>query len=67
MKKTLQEQYNMICEGKGDKAFFHKQALKQFPNFFTAQSSYEQVVTVLKQKQVISESIISTKKEIDFF
>ena len=43
---TLQEQYNRIVEGKGNKTAFHKQALRQFPHLFTAQSSFDQVVTV---------------------
>jgi hypothetical protein len=65
---TLQEQYNLICEGKGDKSHFHKQVLKQFPNLFTAQSSYNQVVTVLKQKQIISENTTSdTSSEPNWF
>ena len=55
--QTLQEQYNLIVEGKGNANAFHKQALKQFPNLFTAQSSFDQVVTVLKQKSIISEMV----------
>jgi hypothetical protein len=31
--KTLQEQYNLIKEGKGHKDVFMKTALRQFPNF----------------------------------
>lgn len=54
---TLQEQYNLIVEGKGNINAFHKQALKQFPHLFTAQSSFDQVVTVLKQKSIISEMV----------
>lgn len=56
-KQTLQEQYNLIVEGKGDATAFHKQALKQFPHLFTAQSSFDQVVNVLKQKSIISEMV----------
>ena len=55
--QTLQEQYNLIVEGKGNPSAFHKQALKQFPNLFTAQSSFDQVITVLKQKSIISEMV----------
>ena len=32
MEKTLQEQYNLIKEGKGNKAHFLKTALRQFPS-----------------------------------
>ena len=55
--QTLQEQYNLIVEGKGNTHAFHKQALKQFPHLFTAQSSFDQVITVLKQKSIISEMV----------
>jgi hypothetical protein len=55
--QTLQEQYNLIVEGKGNATAFHKQALKQFPHLFTAQSSFDQVVNVLKQKSIISEMV----------
>ena len=69
--QTLQEQYNLIVEGKGNANAFHKQALKQFPNLFTAQSSFDQVVTVLKQKSIISEMVaqglVSNSSEPNFF
>jgi hypothetical protein len=69
--QTLQEQYNLIVEGKGNPSAFHKQALKQFPNLFTAQSSFDQVVTVLKQKSIISEMVaqglVSNSSEPNFF
>lgn len=68
---TLQEQYNRIVEGKGDMNAFHKQALRQFPNLFTAQSSFDQVVTVLKQKSIISEMVaqglVSNSDQPNFF
>jgi hypothetical protein len=69
--QTLQEQYNLIVEGKGNPSAFHKQVLKQFPNLFTAQSSFDQVVTVLKQKSIISEMVaqglVSNSSEPNFF
>lgn len=69
--QTLQEQYNLIVEGKGNPSTFHKQVLKQFPNLFTAQSSFDQVVTVLKQKSIISEMVaqglVSNSSEPNFF
>jgi len=70
-KQTLQEQYNLIVEGKGNVTAFHKQALKQFPHLFTAQSSFDQVVNVLKQKSIISEMVaqglVSNSSEPNFF
>lgn len=64
---TLQELYNLISEGKGDKTSFHRQALRQFPNLFTAQSSFDQVVTVLMQKQIIAESSIQPVEKTNWF
>jgi hypothetical protein len=69
--QTLQEQYNLIVEGKGNVNAFHRQALKQFPHLFTAQSSFDQVVTVLKQKSIISEMVaqglVSNSTQPNFF
>lgn len=53
---TLQQQYNLIKEGKGDKAHFLKNAKFQFPNLFNAFTSYEDSVNVLKGKGLIAES-----------
>ena len=64
---TLQELYNLISEGKGDKTSFHRQALRQFPNLFTAQSSFDQVVTVLMQKQIIAESSVQPVEKTNWF
>jgi hypothetical protein len=54
---TLQQQYNLIKEGKGDKAHFLKNAKFQFPNLFNAYTSYEDSVNVLKGKGLIAESV----------
>ena len=55
--KTLQEEYNLIKEGKGHKDLFIKQALRQFPQFITKFNTFEEVSSILKGKQVITESI----------
>ena len=55
--KTLQEEYNLIKEGKGRKDLFMKQALRQFPQFITKFNTFEEVSSILRGKQVISESI----------
>jgi hypothetical protein len=52
---TLQQQYNLIKEGKGDKNFFLKQALRQFPNYLTVNNTFEQTINILKGKSIISE------------
>jgi hypothetical protein len=53
---TLQEHYNQINEGKGNKAQFLKQARALFPQHFNQYSDFNTVTNVLKSKQIISES-----------
>ena len=53
--KTLQEQYNLIKEGKGSKDTFMKSARTQFPNIFNNLSNFDIATKVMKQKQIISE------------
>ena len=53
--KTLQEQYNLIKEGKGNKNAFMKSARSQFPNLFNNLSNFDTTIRVMKQKQIISE------------
>ena len=54
---TLQEQYNLLNEGKGDKNAFMKSALRQFPNLFNNFTEFDTAVGILKQKQIISEGV----------
>jgi len=55
--KTLQQQYNLIKEGKGDKNFFMRQALRQFPEWITVNNTFEQTASILKGKSIISEGV----------
>jgi hypothetical protein len=55
--KTLQEQYNLIKEGKGHKDVFMKTALRQFPNLFNNLTDFPTAVRVLKQKAILTEGI----------
>jgi len=55
--KTLQEQYNLIKEGKGHKDVFMKSARMQFPNLFNNLTNFPTAVKVLKQKSILSEGI----------
>ena len=55
--KTLQEQYNAICEGKGQKDVFLKEAKKQFPNMVTNAATLEETVKILTNRSVISENL----------
>jgi hypothetical protein len=56
--KTLQEQYNLIQEGKGHKDMFLKSARRLFPEYITNFASYNEATTILKQKSIISEVIV---------
>jgi hypothetical protein len=55
--KTLQQQYLLIKEGKGNKDYFLKQARNLFPEFITVNSDYNTAVHVLKGKSILSEGI----------
>jgi hypothetical protein len=55
---TLQEQYNLIKEGKGHKGVFLTEAKKQFPNMLTNPMGFEEASKVLKTRGVISENYI---------
>ena len=39
--KTLQEQYNLIKEGKGHKDVFLKEAKNKFPNMINKAATYD--------------------------
>jgi hypothetical protein len=61
---TLQEQYNLIKEGKGNKDFFLKQARNLFPDLVTVHNNFDTTVNILKNKSILSEGvggIITTK------
>jgi hypothetical protein len=67
--KTLQTQYNLIKEGKGDKAYFMKLARHNFPDLITPVLSYNDTITVLKNKSILSEGIgglVTTGKKQDW-
>ena len=72
MKKTLQEQYLLIKEGKGHKDVFVKEARRLFPNMVRNAATFKEASDVLKSKQIIKENVVeigainqlpSTKKE----
>jgi hypothetical protein len=72
MKKTLQEQYLLIKEGKGHKDVFVKEAKRLFPNMVRNAATFKEASDVLKSKQIIKENVVevgainqlpSTKKE----
>ena len=53
---TLQEHYNAIKNGKGNKSQFLKQARYLFPEYVNQYSSFDSATNVLKSKQIISEA-----------
>lgn len=53
--KTLQTQYNLLQEGKGHKDVFVKEAKRLFPNVVPNSATFDQTVTLLKYKNLISE------------
>jgi len=55
--KTLQEQYNLIKEGKGHKDVFLKEAKRLFPNVVPNSATFSQTSKLLKQRSVISENV----------
>ena len=55
--KTLQEQYNLIKEGKGHKNTFMKEAKRLFPDIVPNAATFNQTAKLLKQRSVISENI----------
>jgi hypothetical protein len=49
--KTLQEQFNLIQEGKGHKDMFLKSARRLFPEYVTNFATYGEATTILKTKR----------------
>jgi len=56
--KTLQEQYNLLKEGKGHADVFLKSARRLFPELVTNHATKDEAVKVLKQKSIISENFV---------
>lgn len=56
--KSLQNQYNLISEGKGKKDVFLKEAKRLYPNLLTNSSNFNEAEAILKNKGVISENIV---------
>jgi hypothetical protein len=66
MEKTLQQQYDLIKEGKGNKDYFLKSARRVFPEYITSLTDYNTAVTILKGKSVLSEGtndVITDRKD----
>jgi len=63
MEKTLQQQYILIKEGKGNKDDFLKSARRVFPEFITPLTDYKTAVNILKSKSILSESVKPVEKK----
>ena len=58
MKKTLQDQYLLIKEGKGHKGVFLADAKRDFPQYVPNAATFNEAVASLQTKNIISENII---------
>jgi hypothetical protein len=58
MKKTLQDQYLLIKEGKGHKGVFLADAKRQFPNMVRNAATFEEASSCLITKNIIAENVI---------
>ena len=58
MKKTLQDQYLLIKEGKGHTGVFLTEAKRQFPNLIPNDANVELTSRILKDKNIITENIV---------
>ena len=59
--KTLQEQYNLIKEGKGAKDVFLKEAKLQYPSMINNAANFTQASNILKRRSVIQENYVDLK------
>ena len=54
---TIQEQYNLLKEGKGHKDVFMKTVRSLFPEYVNQYTSFDDTINILKSKNVLSEGI----------
>jgi hypothetical protein len=59
MKKTLQDQYLLIKEGKGHVGVFLTEAKREFPHIVRNAATFDEAVASLKTKNIISENVLS--------
>ena len=55
--KSLQEQYNLITEGKGHKDVFMKDAKSRYPNLLNNSLNFDNTTKILKNKGIINENV----------
>jgi hypothetical protein len=69
MEKTLQQQYILIKEGKGNKDDFLKSARRIFPNYIAPTTDFKTAIHILKSKSILNEAaggIVTTGRK-DWF
>lgn len=54
--KTLQEKYTAVAEGRFDKVNFVRDAKNTFPDFISPANTFEDVVKILRNKGILTES-----------
>ena len=65
---TLQEQYNLIKEGKGHKDVFLKHVKSQFPQYIPNHLGFDLTVQILKEKSILNENLVDIQNiDIDGF
>jgi hypothetical protein len=55
--KTLQQEYQLIKEGKGNKDHFLKVAKHMFPEYITTGNDFDSTIHILKSKSLLSEAV----------
>ena len=68
--KTLQEQYNQIKNGKGNKEFFLKEVKAKYPNLIRNSAQFEEAKSALIGRSIISEGLYvanPSNKQPDWF
>tara|TARA_R110000803_G_scaffold149115_2_gene214587 strand:+ start:1862 stop:3487 length:1626 start_codon:yes stop_codon:yes gene_type:complete len=63
--KTLQEQYNLIKEGKGNADAFIKASKRQFPAQIRNSAGLTETINSLKHNHIISENVLGVATESD--
>jgi hypothetical protein len=56
--KSLQNRYNLIKEGKGNKEIFLKEVRAEFPQYITNVQTFDQVIHSLAEKGIINEAMV---------
>lgn len=56
--KSLQNRYNLIKEGKGNKEIFLKEVKAEFPQYISNVQTFDQVIRSLTEKGIINETMV---------